>query len=205
MILEPSKIKSVIISIVSPSICHEVMRLNASILVFWMLSFKSAFSLSWPATKSWKGLICSFKSLRFRGSFLIYLTISSKFGLSTRARTFYFMFVLPLHSLWSYTENFGHTNFGFIGILKSKLKTTVQNIYHKLYILKNVCSVRNSFLFPTPNLNKMYAEWGKRRESRWAGGEGTERTLEKKYCNLDVQGCRIAQLHGPPFTEGCAE
>ena len=29
----------------SPSICHEVMGLDAIILVFWMLSFKSAFSL----------------------------------------------------------------------------------------------------------------------------------------------------------------
>ena len=40
------KIKSVIVFIVSPSIWHEVMGLNAQILVFWMLSFKSAFSLS---------------------------------------------------------------------------------------------------------------------------------------------------------------
>ena len=30
----------------SPYICHEVMGLNAMILVFWMLSFKPAFSLS---------------------------------------------------------------------------------------------------------------------------------------------------------------
>ena len=34
------------VSIVSPSICHEVMGLDAMILVFWMLSFKPAFSLS---------------------------------------------------------------------------------------------------------------------------------------------------------------
>ena len=30
----------------SPSTCHEVMGLDAMILVFWMLSFKPAFSLS---------------------------------------------------------------------------------------------------------------------------------------------------------------
>ena len=36
----------VTVSIVSPSICCEVMGPNARILVFWMLSFKSAFSLS---------------------------------------------------------------------------------------------------------------------------------------------------------------
>ena len=46
VILEPKKIKSVTVSIVSPSICHEVMGLDAMIFVFWMLSFKPAFSLS---------------------------------------------------------------------------------------------------------------------------------------------------------------
>ena len=34
MILEPRKIKSASVSNVSPSICHEVIRLNAMILVF---------------------------------------------------------------------------------------------------------------------------------------------------------------------------
>ena len=34
VILEPKKIKSVIVSIVSPSICHEVMGPDAMILVF---------------------------------------------------------------------------------------------------------------------------------------------------------------------------
>ena len=46
VILELKKIKSVIVSIVSPSICHEVIGLDAMILVFWMLSIKPAFSLS---------------------------------------------------------------------------------------------------------------------------------------------------------------
>ena len=46
VILEPRKIKVVTISIVSPSICHEVMRPDAMILVFWMLSFKLTFLLS---------------------------------------------------------------------------------------------------------------------------------------------------------------
>ena len=34
VILEPKKIKSVTVSIVSPSICHEVMGLDTMILVF---------------------------------------------------------------------------------------------------------------------------------------------------------------------------
>ena len=42
----PPKIKPVTVSIVSPSIFHEVMGPNAMVLVFWMLSFKPTFSLS---------------------------------------------------------------------------------------------------------------------------------------------------------------
>ena len=45
VVLEPKKIKSVIVSIFSQSICHEVMGLDAMILVFWMVSFKPAFSI----------------------------------------------------------------------------------------------------------------------------------------------------------------
>ena len=44
VILEPKKIKSATVSTFSPSICHEVM--DAMILIFLMLSFKPAFSLS---------------------------------------------------------------------------------------------------------------------------------------------------------------
>ena len=43
VILEPNKIKSVTVSIVSPSICHRVMGPDAMILVFWMLSFEPTF------------------------------------------------------------------------------------------------------------------------------------------------------------------
>ena len=42
----PPKIKSATVSTVSPSVCHEVMEPDAMILVFWMLSFKPTFSLS---------------------------------------------------------------------------------------------------------------------------------------------------------------
>ena len=40
VILKPKKIKSVITSAFSPSICHEAMGLDAMILIFWMLSFQ---------------------------------------------------------------------------------------------------------------------------------------------------------------------
>ena len=43
VILESKKIKPVNISAFPPSICHEVMGLDATILVYLMLSFKSVF------------------------------------------------------------------------------------------------------------------------------------------------------------------
>ena len=46
MILESKKIKSVTVSIVSPSTCYEVMGPDAMIFLFGMLSFNSAFLLS---------------------------------------------------------------------------------------------------------------------------------------------------------------
>ena len=39
VILEPKKIKSVTVSIVSPSICHEVMGLNGMVFVFFNVEF----------------------------------------------------------------------------------------------------------------------------------------------------------------------
>ena len=46
VILEPPKIKSPTVSIISPCICHEVVGPDAMIFVYWMLSFKLAFSFS---------------------------------------------------------------------------------------------------------------------------------------------------------------
>ena len=45
VVLEPKKIKSLTVSIVSPPICLEVMGPNVMIFVFWILSFKPAFIL----------------------------------------------------------------------------------------------------------------------------------------------------------------
>ena len=54
IILEPPKIKSVTVSTVSPSICHEVMGLNTMVLVFWMLSWEPGFSLSSFTFMHWR-------------------------------------------------------------------------------------------------------------------------------------------------------
>ena len=51
VILEPPKIQPVTVSIVSLSICHEVMGPDAMILAFWMLSFKPAHSPLWPSSR----------------------------------------------------------------------------------------------------------------------------------------------------------
>ena len=47
VILEPPKIMLATVSTVSPSICHKVMELDATILVYWMVSFKPTVSLSY--------------------------------------------------------------------------------------------------------------------------------------------------------------
>ena len=46
VLLEPKKIKSVTVPIVSPSLCHATMGLDAMIFVFRMSSFKPVFTLS---------------------------------------------------------------------------------------------------------------------------------------------------------------
>ena len=45
--------KSVTLSMFSPFICHEVMGLDVMIFIFWVLSFKPAFSLSSFSFISW--------------------------------------------------------------------------------------------------------------------------------------------------------
>ena len=62
VILEPKKRKSLTASPFPPSICHEVMGPGAMILLFWMLSFKPTFSLSFTkrllfAFCHWSGVI----------------------------------------------------------------------------------------------------------------------------------------------------
>ena len=52
-VLEPKKRKSVTASMFFPSVCHEVMGLDAMILVFLILSSKPAFSLS-SSTLIWR-------------------------------------------------------------------------------------------------------------------------------------------------------
>ena len=51
VILEPKKIKSLTVSIVFPSICHEVMGPDAMILVFWWLKNQLFHSPLSPSSK----------------------------------------------------------------------------------------------------------------------------------------------------------
>ena len=64
VILEPKKIKSAAVSIVSPSVCHEVMELDAIIFIFWMLNFKPLFHV--PLSLSSRGSLVSFHFLSLR-------------------------------------------------------------------------------------------------------------------------------------------
>ena len=92
VILEPPKIKSLAVSIVSPSIWHEVMRPDAMIFVFWMLSFKPPFSLS------------SFTFIKrlFSSSLLSARVASSAY---LRLLTFLLVILIPacVHPAWHFT------------------------------------------------------------------------------------------------------
>ena len=55
LILDPKKMKSDTVSTFSPSVCHEVVGLDAMILAFWILSFKLAFTHN-PMNHSMPGL-----------------------------------------------------------------------------------------------------------------------------------------------------
>ena len=70
VILEPQKIKSVTVSIVSPCICHEVMGSEGMIIVSWMLSFKPTFSLSIFRQWSWTSHL-PWASLRYEEATLV--------------------------------------------------------------------------------------------------------------------------------------
>ena len=63
--VELKKIKPVTVSLVSPSICHEMMELDVMIFIFWMMSFKPAFHL--PLSFSSKGSLVPLCFLDKRG------------------------------------------------------------------------------------------------------------------------------------------
>jgi len=70
VILKPKKRKSVTASTFSPSICYEVMGLDAMILVFWILSFKPTFSLSSLLSES--SFVCFINNVQ---GFLLFLRV----------------------------------------------------------------------------------------------------------------------------------
>ena len=77
------------VSIVSLSICHEVMRPDAMILVFWMLSFKPAFSLS-PFTFHWEALQFLFFSAMRVSCVIITIDIFGSYGTSLMLLFYFF-------------------------------------------------------------------------------------------------------------------
>ena len=92
MILEPPTIKSVTVSLVSPSICHEVMGPVAKIFIFWMLSFKPTFSLFFFTSS--RGSLVHFLSQGW-----CYLHIWGYWYFSQKSQ-----FQLVLHPAWQFTR-----------------------------------------------------------------------------------------------------
>ena len=119
VIVEPKKIKSVTVSIVSPSIYHEVMEPDAMILVFWMLSFKPAFSLSFHLqsrgslillrflTQAWRhlpiwGPDVDLLSLFFHYFFFLSIAVYNVLIMPLQQSDFFFLYSLPLWFITGY-------------------------------------------------------------------------------------------------------
>ena len=107
VILEPKKIKSVIVSIVSPSICHGVMGLDAMIFIFWMLSFKPAFSFF--SSTFIKRLFSSslLSAIRVVSSAYLRLLILTE---ATQSMVFYYGSQGWLIQMWGKNDTFMYTD-----------------------------------------------------------------------------------------------
>ena len=92
VILEPRKIKSATVSTVYSSICHEVIGLDAMILIFWMLSFKPTFSL----------FSFTFIKRLFSSSSLSAIRVVPKKSFKSCYSSMYLYVLLPLILLVSY-------------------------------------------------------------------------------------------------------
>ena len=96
VILEPPKIKSLTVSIVFPSISHEVMGPDAMILVFWMLNFKPTCQLFHsPLSLSSRGSSVLFQ---FLSQGWCHLHISGNWYSSQQS-----WFQLMLHPAWHFS------------------------------------------------------------------------------------------------------
>ena len=90
VILEPKIIKLVSVSIVFPSIWHEVMGPDAKIFIFWMLSFKPAFSLSSFT------FIKRLSSSSSRACYILIVSMSSKWPLEMPCLNFQNLWVFDI-------------------------------------------------------------------------------------------------------------
>ena len=99
LILEHKKIKSVTVSIFSPSICHEVMGLEVMILVFGMLSFKPLLPtslLSWVLPKTASSTLLFNQQPGLVPITLVPTFLSSRFTSPGVSRIFLHPYVLKL-------------------------------------------------------------------------------------------------------------
>ena len=126
VILEPKKIKSVTVSIVSPSICCEVMGPVVMILIIWILSFKPAFSLS---SFSFTKRLFSFLLSAIRVVSSVYLRLLRHWIMSfkTFTKSYWSPLVVPL-------TLFSHSYFFMWHILKTYKVIMVIKALHLLFL-----------------------------------------------------------------------
>ena len=92
VILEPKKINSIFVSLFPPSICYEVMGLDAMILTFWMLSSKPVFHS--PLSTSSRGSLVVLHFLNKGGVICISEVIDIVLSPLITDRCYYYCIVL---------------------------------------------------------------------------------------------------------------
>ena len=104
--LELKKIKPAAASTFSPPICHEVMEPDAMILIFWMLSFKPAFSVSSFTLIKRLFSSSSLSAIRVASSAYLRLLIFLPHEQYEKAKSF-----LPKMSIYFFNFTSGNRNF----------------------------------------------------------------------------------------------
>ena len=146
VILESPKIMSLTVSIVSPSICHEMMAPEAMILVFWMLSFNPTFSLT------------SFTYIKrlFSSSLSAARMVSSVY-----LRLLIFFLVILIPACVSYILAFP--------IMRSACKLNKQSDNIQLWCTPYLICNQPIVPYPVLTVASSSASWFLRKQVRWSG------------------------------------
>ena len=190
VILEPKKIKSVTVPIVSPSFCHEVVGPDAMIFVIWMLSFKPTSSLS--SFTFIKRLFSSFFTFCHKGG-VICLSEVTDFSLGNLDSRLCFIQPSNLHNIFCVQ--------GFLGDSDGKEATCNAGDPGSIPGLGRCPGVGHGNLLQQSSLENPHGQrrtGGGTSYSPWGSKESdTTEPLSIAFCMLNKQGDNKQLWHTP--------